>query len=64
MTERSELRPDVLAVVVALASNPEAFKRASRMVEHECFITTDPVAKLSEWAIALVGTLATSQKHL
>jgi hypothetical protein len=58
------VRADVLAVAVAMLGNPEAFKQATRVVEHECHIQTDPVQKIAEWSVALVRAMRKEQAKL
>jgi hypothetical protein len=64
MNDRLDINPDVLAIAVAMLSNPEAFKQATRIIEHECQITTTPVDKVVEWSLAIASGLDKGQYKL
>jgi hypothetical protein len=64
MNDRLDIHPDVLAIAVAMLSNPEAFKHATRIIEHECSIRTTPVDKVVEWSLAIAGELNKRQFKL
>lgn len=64
MSNDEPVRADVLAVAVAMLSNPEAFKQATRVVEHECHITTDPTGKIVDWSVDVVRALVIQQRQL
>jgi hypothetical protein len=63
MNEAS-VRADVLCVAVAMLGNPEAFKQATRVIEHECHIKIDPTQKIAEWSIAIVTELLKQQRKM
>jgi hypothetical protein len=44
-----------------MLGNPEAFKQATRMVQHECHIATDPVGKIVEWSLGIAIGLTRAQ---
>ncbi len=64
MTSELDIHPDVLAIAVALASNPEAFRQATELREHECTIKTDPGEKLIEWSLAIARGLDAGQRSI
>lgn len=64
MRSDEPVRADVLAVAVALCGNREAFKRATRLIEHEAHIQTDPTEKIAAWSVAIVRELLKQQKQL
>jgi hypothetical protein len=64
MRDPVAIHPDVLAVAVALAGNPEALKQATRVIQAECFIRTDPAQKIAEWSLAIVRELHKGQMTL
>jgi hypothetical protein len=64
MNEKLAIHPDVLALAVAMLGNPEAFKQATRLVEHECYIKTDPVQKIVEWSLSMAAGLNKGQNEI
>lgn len=58
------VHPEVLAVALALLANPEAVKQATRLIERECHIQTDPARKIAEWSVGIVRELQNAQKQL
>lgn len=63
MTNDLDIHPDIIALACAMLSNPEAFKAATRIHEKECFITTDPVARIVEWSMAIASGLNQGQRN-
>jgi hypothetical protein len=61
MSDELDIHPDVLALAVAMLGNPEAFKQATKLVEHECHIRTDPVQKIVEWSLSIAAGLDKGQ---
>ncbi len=64
MNDRIDIHPDVLAICVAMLSNPEAFKKATHIAERECFIKTDPAARIVEWSIDIARELNIKQRAI